>query len=114
MSENIFDTSFGSVELKVTPQVMHSTADKINKSVTQLNTRFDSLLDKIKLTISYWEGANAEKTRNCFGNEQDNIKSLLNNVSVYAEELSAITINYEMTESKNAEVSSELPSGILK
>lgn len=113
MSENVFDTSFGSVELKVAPQVMHSTADKINKSVTQLNNRFDSLLDKIKLTVSYWEGANAEKTRNSFSNEQDNIKNLLNNISVYAEELSAITVNYEMTESEITEASAELPSGIL-
>lgn len=112
MSEK-FDTSFGSVELKVAPQVMHSTADKINKSVTQLTTRFDSLLDKIKLTISYWEGANAEKTRNCFSDEQDNIKSLLNNVSVYAEKLSTITANYEKTESDATEASAELPSGIL-
>lgn len=112
MSEK-FDTSFGSVELKVAPQVMHSTADKINNSVTQLNTRFDSLLDKIKLTISYWDGSNAVKTRDLFNNQNDNVKALLNNISVYAEKLSAITANYEKTESDATEASAELPSGIL-
>ncbi len=114
MSMNELKTAFGTVEIKVSPQIMNQTADSINKKITQLKERFSLLEEKIFRTKEYWEGATAENTRNLFVNEKQNFEAILNNISTYSEELYIITKNYESTETAVANASNELPSDILR
>lgn len=103
----------GDVELIVTPEQMYCSANLIEKNIQSARTAFDSMLNDIKSTSSFWEGSAADKERMRFENESDNFASLINNLTNYVTELKLITNIYEVGEQVSAADSQTLNSNVL-
>lgn len=103
----------GDVELVVTPEQMYSSASLIEKNIQSARTAFDSMLNDIKSTSSFWEGSAADKERMRFENESDNFASLISNLTNYVTELKLITNIYEAGEQISVADSQALQSNVL-
>ena len=106
-------TMLGSVEILVTPEQMYSAADLIGKNILSSRTAFDSILDDIRSTSSYWEGDAADKERQRFEKESGNFDAMIKNLNNYVTELKLITGIYEANENASVMIASSLPTDVL-
>lgn len=113
MADN-YITSFGSIELTVTPDKMYATASLLDKNISDAKKSFDRLISLINSTSSYWKGDAAEKERERFKGENENFAKLIVNLSNYSKELRAITSIYEMNEEAAAVSSGSLPANVIE
>lgn len=98
MSPNTYSTTFGEIELTVTPEQMYAAADLLEKATEKVRRILEQLQTDAQQTSSYWEGACAEKERARFKTEDENFDRMIENLSNYAKELKVITGLYEVTE----------------
>ena len=109
-----FTTSFGNVELIVTPDKMYQAADSIERKISLTKNKFSKMVDIISATSQYWDGAVADQERRNFINENENFEVMISNLKNYVNELRAITSIYEVSERVQTELAESLPTNILE
>ena len=110
---NKYETSFGDVTLKVTPDKMYQVANDIETKVKKTQKLFENMMNTISKTSTYWDGTVADQERGNFSKENEKFSALIVNLNNYAAELKAITAIYEITEEQQKIISQSLPTDIL-
>ncbi len=105
--------ALGDVELVVTPEQMYQAASLVEQNIKSARTAFDDMLNNIKATSSYWEGAAADKERSRFSDESENFSALITNLNNYVKELRMITGIYESSEKDSVAEACSLMTDIL-
>lgn len=113
MSANTYNTSFGEIELTVTPDKMYAAADLLEKTTANVRRELEQLQQTAQLTSSYWKGSCAEKERGRFKAEDENFYHLIENLKNYALELKIITGLYVAGEQGAVTTAKSLEANVL-
>lgn len=109
-----YDTSLGGVTLKVSTELMQSTAQDILTKSNNVKDQFDNMVEIIQRTSSYWRGETANKERESLKSQSDNVTEMVENLRAFVEELKLMGQNYEKAEKTSTDSANELPTNILE
>lgn len=105
--------SFGSVTLKVTPEVLHSKAELVNTKVSTMTKEFDKMSSLISRSNSYWVGKAGEVHRKTYLEKQPDIEDIFKRLNEHVRELHQMATVYIETEKATTEVAEALPNDII-
>lgn len=108
------ETSFGTIELQVTPEQMTQTASGIMNKISEVQGLFEEISEKMRRTTAYWEGDVGNNERKTYEGNQDDIDLMIKNLKNYVLELKLMAMNYTLTETAVTQISEALPSNILE
>ncbi|BCN29977.1 WXG100 family type VII secretion target [Anaeromicropila herbilytica] len=107
------DLSFGSVTLKVTPEVLHSKAEIVNTKISSMSKEFDKMCSLIAKSNSYWVGKAGEVHRNTFTEKKPDIEDIIKRLNEHVTELHQMATVYTSAETAAKEVAEALPNDII-
>lgn len=108
------DTSFGSVTIKVAPEVLQSKASDIRAAISSLRQKFDSIKKGMERTRSYWEGDAGAKHRDMYVKQQPAVDEMLKKLESRVLELEQIAANYTSAEIKNVGEANALATDVIQ
>ena len=108
------ETSFGTVELQVSPEQMNQTATEIMSKIDNVQSLFANTSDRIRSTARYWEGDVGDVRRRSYENKQDDVDNMIKMLKRYVLELRMMAMNYNLAESVVSQISEALPTDVLE
>lgn len=104
----------GSVELLVTPEVLHKKATEVENHVKAMKTRFDNMKMLVDKSNGYWIGEAGDMHRKNYTDQMENIDQILRRLGEHPGDLRTIAQTYSDTELKIEEtIIQELPGDVL-
>jgi WXG100 family type VII secretion target len=107
------ELSFGSVTLKVTPEVLHTKAEVVNTKVSSMTKEFGKMNTLIARSNSYWVGKAGEVHRKTYQEKQPDIEEIFKRLSEHVTELHQMATVYMNAEKTIKEVAEALPNDII-
>lgn len=104
----------GTVELLVTPEILHQKAAEVEKYVKIMQQRFDNMKTLVEKSSGYWEGDAGDMHRKNYGEQKEDIEGVLKRMNEHPVDLRVIAQKYSETELKVEEVIIQaLPGDVL-
>ncbi len=103
----------GAVELLVTPDVLNQKAVEVEKNISNMRQRFDTMKTLVEKSKGYWIGEAGDMHRQNYSEQQDNIDQVLNRLSEHPIDLRSIAQTYSATELKVENIIQSLPGDVL-
>ncbi|MGL5436038.1 MAG: WXG100 family type VII secretion target [Lachnospiraceae bacterium] len=104
----------GTVELLVTPEVLHQKATEVEDYVKMMQQRFDTMNILVEKSSGYWEGDAGDMHRKNYDEQLDNIEFVLKRLHEHPVDLRVIAQKYSDTELKVEEaIIQALPGNVL-
>ncbi len=106
--------SIGSVELRVSPEVLRTQAEEVRRLGNDMRQRFASLADTMARTKYYWLGDAGELHRKLYEQQKENVDQMLRRLMEHPDDLHAIAQNYDEGEMSNVAFTQQLDSDIIQ
>ena len=104
----------GSVELLVTPEVLNHQATEVEKNVSNMRKKFETMKTLVEKSKGYWIGDVGDMHRKNYADQADNIDVMLRRLGEHPGDLRAIAQTYTASElSIQQSIISELPGDVL-
>lgn len=100
--------------LKVTPEVLKSTASEFQSTNGQIKATTDEMVNLISGLKSVWEGSAADAFTAKVSGLQRDMNKIYSMVNEHVRDLTDMAENYIRAEDANAQTSSALQAGILE
>lgn len=105
--------SFGSVTLKVTPEVLHTKAETVSTKVSSMSTEFERMNSIVTKSSSYWVGSAGELHRNVYLEKQPDIEDIFKRLQEHVKELHEMAAVYINVENTVKEIAEALPIDVI-
>lgn len=103
----------GAVEILVTPEVLNQKAVEVEKNVSNMRTRFETMKTLVEKSKGYWIGEAGDMHRQNYAEQQENIEQILKRLSEHPADLRSIAQTYSDTELRIEDVIQSLPGDVL-
>lgn len=103
----------GSVEIKVTPDVLNTKANEVTGYITAIQQAFDEIKELVAKSSSYWIGEAGDHHRKQFQKQEGNIDQILKRLREHPEDLQKIAGTYREAESKQQDSNEALPTNLI-
>lgn len=100
-------------EIKVSTADLKAQAEKVRSNVRNMENAVNQISSIMKKSKSYWIGEAGETYRDCWTDNEQDIRDMLARLKMQPDSLEAIASNYEQGELRNVQVSNSLPDNIL-
>lgn len=113
MNEKSYKTSFGNVTIKVSTDLMQSTANEILKKAEDVNNQFNNMIEIVQNTSLYWKGQTADNERKSLKMQSDNVADIVKELRSFVEKLQLMGQIYEKSEESSVNSANQLPTNII-
>ncbi len=104
----------GSVQIRVTPQVMRNQAQEVKRLGIEMQNRFKELESIMSRTKNYWIGDAGDVHRKMYNERKSDIATMLKRLKEHPDDLIMIAANYDEAERENVSKSAPLPSDVIE
>lgn len=105
--------ALGSVEVKVSPEVLITQAEEVRRLALDMKRRFELLENTMDKTKGYWLGEAGELHRKLYEEQKDDVALMLRRLLEHPDDLLMISENYKAAESRNIQSASLLDEDII-
>jgi len=99
--------------IKADPQDIISTANTLKKKIDKLQHLFDTMIDTVNQTSSYWQGDASNKYRNDFSEERPEFEENFRRLLEHVEDLNTIASQYIDVEARATGLAESLLNNVI-
>lgn len=102
------------IDLKVEPDKLVSTANKITQAAANVRKDFKNLNKALQDTKRYWKGDAADVSRKLYLDEERNILEIIADLEKYPVDILKMAGQYKEAENKNVGLAGALKSNVIR
>lgn len=103
----------GNVQLKVKPEVLNEKAIVVENNVRKMKSAFEDMKAIVEKSSAYWVGEAGELHRKNYGEQVENIDTILRRLGEHPGDLRDIAQTYATAELKAEQRIEELPGNVF-
>jgi WXG100 family type VII secretion target len=106
--------AIGSVQIKVSTDVLNAKAQSVSKSITAMENCFEELGSIVSRTSNYWIGDAGEQHRKMYNNQKSHVDEMMARLKEHPRDLLTISQTYVAVEQAVTSLADSLAGDVIE
>ncbi len=102
-----------SIDLKVDPQDLVQKANRVSELIQKLKGEYQDVEERMKSSISYWEGLAGDEARSSFAEADEQLKEVFRRLEEHPTDLMKMAGVYKKTENDLEQLNDQLAADVI-
>lgn len=101
------------IQLKVNTEKLREVSESVSGNITTINDNFNGIYFIVDSSVSYWDGAAADKARKLFNDKKESVNDIIKRLREHPRDLMTMAGVYDLAESESANISNTLTTDVI-